>query len=181
MENKQEELTMSLDDDLDQTNDEIEIQVGKDAVVFKISKTILTSMSNVCKTAFESDPNATMLRFENFEPEVFSIIKNYVEHHKSPSKIPERPAQSKIFAMCVEDKWDANLIDELWADPTKRKIFYDVIKMSNWLHIQCLLEKLCCKVGSQIMGIPENPKETQQQRLEAIIDPLCIAGVKKQK
>ena len=168
--------TMSLDD-ANPVHVDITFEFRKSRTSVSISKKVLTSLSVLFCTALESDPTATHLRNDEYETATFMEMKKYMEYHfEKPVQIPEQPAKHKIFALCVADKWDAEFIDGLWADPKLRRTFFDLLKMANWMDVKCLLHKLSCKVGCEIMRISEIPRDTYQARLKAVLDPLNVAG-----
>jgi hypothetical protein len=170
--------TMTLDD-ASPIDVNILFQFGKSRTTVPISKKVLVSLSVLFHTALESesDPTPNDLRYDEYEAETFVEMKKYMEYHyEKPVQIPEQPAKHKIFALCVADKWDADFIDGLWADPRQRRTFFELLKMANWMDVNCLLHKLSCKVGCEIMTISEIPRESYQERLKAVLDPLNIAG-----
>ena len=162
----------SLDDD-DSKIEYIKITVGN-SKVFQVNKEWLLNMSSVCKIALEQESSCTTLIFPKINPDAFEKIVEYINYHKTPGQLPVKPARSKNFKQCVEDERDADFIDSLWGDATKRKIFFDILHDANYLDIQCLLQNFACKVGSVIMGISENPPETLKSRLTDILDPLHL-------
>ena len=166
----------TLDDDT-QVDVNITFELGKARTPVSISKKILVGLSVLFNTALETDPTTTTLRYDEYEPETFSEMKKYMEYHyQKPVHIPEQPSRHKNFSMCVTDKWDADFINGLWADPTRRKTFFDLLNMANWMDVKCLLHKLCCKVGCEVMQIPEMPAESLQSRLKAVVDPANVVN-----
>ena len=166
----------TLDDDI-QEDVNITFELGKSRTRVSISKKILVGLSVLFNTALETDPTTTTLCYDEYEPETFSEMKKYMEyHHQKPVQIPEQPARHKNFSLCVSDKWDAEFINGLWADPARRKTFFDLLNMANWMDVKCLLHKLCCKVGCEVMTIPEKPAESLQDRLKAVLDPANVAS-----
>ena len=215
--NKTEDVR-GLDEDTKEAT--LDFIVGKaipgyaEGVLFHINKQAFMTMSPVINAAYSTSESECVTdslhiqAFDTIHPKAFAKIVEYVEYvaqHKELCEKPSTPCASVNFEYCVPRRvdsegkshpgWDAEFIEGIWADPSNRGIFMDILKHANFFGIECLVHKLACRIGCVLMGkqdkemIRDNEdgserEETDEEvisRLDNLIDPLGVCSDKNKR
>lgn len=124
---------------------------SKDCKSFTIVRAY-AMMSALIKTGLENDQNAKEFPVPGVTGEILELIVAYLAHHKGVEpKAIEKPLRGKEMKQVVEDKWDADFIDQVGET---RQTLYDLILAANYMDIRGLLHLGCAKVASLIKGQP---------------------------
>jgi S-phase kinase-associated protein 1 len=144
----------------DPTRPVIEL-ISKDKKTFEVSF-VQALMSKLCKTALKGDAKSTLVELPSVAGSTLALIVQYMKHHNGlVPKIVEKPLRSKVLRDVVEDKWEAEFIDNVGTD---RQNLYDLILAANYLEMHALLHLGCAKVASLIKGQP-------LEKIKDILDP----------
>ena len=151
---KQEEIPMSLDGDVEPTYLKLKSKDGKS---FTIQQQ-WTDISVLIKTAFDTDKTTTELKLTAVDSLQLAEIISYMEHHKGVEpEMVGKPLRSKVMREVCKDQFDADFIDRI---SKKRKNIYDLVLAANYLDMKCLLHLGCAKIASLIKGEPLDKVKT---------------------
>jgi len=149
---KQDELG-GLDDDVDDIL--ILISCDEPPQRFEISRKAAL-MCNLVKSILEGDAQAKQIEIKKVQGNILSLIVQYLKHHngKKPAEIA-KPIRSVKMERIVEDKWDADYINDM-----SKKTIFQVILGANYMDLPSLLHLGCAKIATLIKG--KSPDEIKQ-------------------
>jgi S-phase kinase-associated protein 1 len=143
-----------LDDDADDTLILISCEESNPQK-FEISKKAAL-MCNLVKSILEGDAQAKNIEIKKVTGDILSKIVEYLKHHngKKPAEIA-KPIRSVKMERIVEDKWDADFINNM-----SKKMIFQVILGANYMDLPSLLHLGCAKIATLIKG--KSPDEIKQ-------------------
>jgi len=113
-------------------------------------------MCKLVRSILEGDPSATEIPIKKVKGEILASIVEYLKHHngKIPAEIA-KPIRSVKMDKIVEDKWDADFINNM-----SKKMIFQVILGANYMDVPSLLHLGCAKIATLIKG--KSPDEIKQ-------------------
>ncbi|ETO20274.1 glycoprotein FP21 precursor [Reticulomyxa filosa] len=100
--------------------------------------------------------STTEIPIKKVKGEILALIVEYLKHHngKIPAEIA-KPIRSVKMEKIVEDKWDADFINNM-----SKKVIFQVILGANYMDVPSLLHLGCAKIATLIKG--KSPDEIKQ-------------------
>jgi len=143
-----------LDEDDDQTLALVSME-ETNPQKFTISKKS-AEMCKLVRSILEGDRSATEIPIKKVKGEILQLIVEYLKHHngKIPAEIA-KPIRSVKMEKIVEDKWDADFINNM-----SKKVIFQVILGANYMDVPSLLHLGCAKIATLIKG--KSPDEIKQ-------------------
>jgi len=122
---------------------------------FSINKKA-AEMCKLVRSILEGDQSATEIPIKKVKAEILGLIVDYLKHHngKVPAEIA-KPIRSVKMEKIVEDKWDADFINNM-----SKKVIFQVILGANYMDVPSLLHLGCAKIATLIKG--KSPDEIKQ-------------------
>jgi S-phase kinase-associated protein 1 len=113
-------------------------------------------MCKLVRSILEGDQSATEIPIKKVKGEILALIVEYLKHHngKVPAEIA-KPIRSVKMEKIVEDKWDADFINNM-----SKKVIFQVILGANYMDVPSLLHLGCAKIATLIKG--KSPDEIKQ-------------------
>jgi len=113
-------------------------------------------MCKLVRSILEGDQSATEIPIKKVKGEILDLIVQYLNHHngKVPAEIA-KPIRSVKMEKIVEDKWDADFINNM-----SKKVIFQVILGANYMDVPSLLHLGCAKIATLIKG--KSPDEIKQ-------------------
>lgn len=142
-----------LDEDED---DNTYVFVTSDNKRFEMDKQAAT-LSELAKTMIEGDKNERVLPMPNVHSSIMVHIVKFLKYHAN-NPIPEgnspEKLKSNVFSENIKCSWDVKFIEgDVMSDPNAAKEnLYSLIRASNYMDIQPLLQLACTKVACMIKG-----------------------------
>jgi len=114
------------------------------------------SMCKLVRSILEGDASATEIPIKKVKADVLALIVDYLKHHNGnvPAEIA-KPIRSVKMEKIVEDKWDADFINNM-----SKKVIFQLILGANYMDVPSLLHLGCAKVATLIKG--KSPDEIKQ-------------------
>jgi len=143
-----------LDEDDDQTLALVSME-ETNPQKFTISKKS-AEMCKLVRSILEGDRSATEIPIKKVKGEILQLLVEYLKHHngKIPAEIA-KPIRSVKMEKIVEDKWDADFINNM-----SKKVIFQVILGANYMDVPSLLHLGCAKIATLIKG--KSPDEIKQ-------------------
>jgi len=143
-----------LDDDEEQTLTLVSME-ETDPQKFAINKKA-AEMCKLVRSILEGDASATEIPIKKVKGDILALIVEYLKHHngKVPAEIA-KPIRSVKMEKIVEDKWDADFINNM-----SKKVIFQVILGANYMDVPSLLHLGCAKIATLIKG--KSPDEIKQ-------------------
>jgi len=153
-EEKHQEEAGGLDDDEEQTLTVVSMEEN-DPQKFVINKKA-AEMCKLVRSILEGDQSATEIPIKKVKGDILALIVEYLKHHngKVPAEIA-KPIRSVKMEKIVEDKWDADFINNM-----SKKVIFQVILGANYMDVPSLLHLGCAKIATLIKG--KSPDEIKQ-------------------
>jgi len=113
-------------------------------------------MCKLVRSILEGDQSATEIPIKKVKGDILELIVEYLKHHngKVPAEIA-KPIRSVKMEKIVEDKWDADFINNM-----SKKVIFQVILGANYMDVPSLLHLGCAKIATLIKG--KSPDEIKQ-------------------
>jgi len=113
-------------------------------------------MCKLVRSIVEGDHTTTEIPIKKVKGEILQLIVEYLKHHngKVPAEIA-KPIRSVKMEKIVEDKWDADFINNM-----SKKVIFQVILGANYMDVPSLLHLGCAKIATLIKG--KSPDEIKQ-------------------
>jgi len=113
-------------------------------------------MCKLVRSILEGDASATEIPIKKVKGDILALIVEYLKHHngKVPAEIA-KPIRSVKMEKIVEDKWDADFINNM-----SKKVIFQVILGANYMDVPSLLHLGCAKIATLIKG--KSPDEIKQ-------------------
>jgi len=130
--------------------------VTSDNKTFELEKEAV-KLSKLADTMIEGDVNEKTLPMPNVHSSIMEHIVKYLKYH-AVNLIPENNSPDKltsnVFSKNIKCDWDVNLIenDVMGDKNTAKENLYSLIRASNYMDIQPLLQLACTKVACMIKG-----------------------------
>jgi len=166
----------SLDDVLEKSNEETKDDNGLDGItgldddeeeesykfftsdhkLFELDREAV-KLSKLADTMIEGDVNEKTLPMPNVDSSMMKHIVKYLKYH-AVNPVPENNAPDKltsnVFSKNIKCDWDVMLIenDVMGNRNTAKENLYSLIRASNYMDIQPLLQLACTKVACMIKG-----------------------------
>jgi len=153
-EEKHQEEAGGLDDDEEQTLTVVSMEEN-DPQKFVINKKA-AEMCKLVRSILEGDRLAKEIPIKKVKGDILALIVEYLKHHngKVPAEIA-KPIRSVKMEKIVEDKWDADFINNM-----SKKVIFQVILGANYMDVPSLLHLGCAKIATLIKG--KSPDEIKQ-------------------
>jgi len=130
-----------LDEDMDDTL--ILVSSDENPKKFEINKKAAL-MCNLVKSILEGDAQAKTIEIKKVQENILTLIVEYLKHHngKKPAEIA-KPIRSVKMERIVEDKWDADFINNM-----SKKMIFQVILGANYMDLPSLLSPVLVSESS---------------------------------